>query len=108
MNDDAIIPLLTEIRDLQRQQLELARQTLNNQQQALANQSQAITNQQASAQRAVESQKRWAEMWDRFGKQEAKPWWKRFLYWLLIALMIFTVLETVPGILLILFPGHRH
>jgi hypothetical protein len=50
MSDQEQIALLTEIRDLQRQNLDLAQQALNNQAQALANQQRAIdrqvTNQQ--------------------------------------------------------------
>ena len=107
VNDDSVIVLLTEIRDLQRQQLDMARQTLANQQQAIANQAQALANQQASAQRAVDSQTRFADMWDHFRKQQAQPWWKRFLFWFLIILAGLVLLEMIPDILIHLVPGNR-
>jgi hypothetical protein len=45
MSDQEQTALLTEIRDLQRQQLESAQQTLKNQETALANQQRAIDSQ---------------------------------------------------------------
>jgi hypothetical protein len=51
MADEAVVTLLQEIRDLQRQQVENSKLTLANQQEALANQQQSIANQQQSIER---------------------------------------------------------
>jgi hypothetical protein len=53
--------LLTEIRDLQRQQLEFAQQTLKNQETALANQQKAI-DQQLSNQQILIKARKWTRI----------------------------------------------
>jgi hypothetical protein len=58
MSDDAEqTALLTEIRDLQRQQIELAQQTLKNQEAALANQQKAIDKQITNQQILIQGRK---------------------------------------------------
>jgi len=57
MSEQEQTALLAEIRDLQRQQIELAQQTLKNQEQALANQKQAIDRQVANQEILIKSRK---------------------------------------------------
>ena len=57
MNQDDIPTMLQEIRDLQRQQLEIARQGIANQVQAIANQTQAIEQQQRQLELAARSRR---------------------------------------------------
>jgi hypothetical protein len=57
MNDQEQTALLTEIRDLQRQQLELAQQSLKNQETALANQQKAIDRQLANQEILIKARK---------------------------------------------------
>jgi hypothetical protein len=57
MNDQEQTALLTEIRDLQRQQLEFAQQTLKNQETALANQQKAIDSQLTNQQILIKARK---------------------------------------------------
>jgi len=57
MSDQEQTALLTEIRDLQRQQLELTQQTLKNQETALANQQKAIDRQLANQEILIKARK---------------------------------------------------
>ena len=57
MSDQEQSALLTEIRDLQRQQLEFAQQSLKNQEAALANQQRAIDSQLANQQILIKIRK---------------------------------------------------
>jgi hypothetical protein len=57
MSDQEQTALLTEIRDLQRQQIELAQQSLKNQETALANQQKAIDRQLANQEILVKARK---------------------------------------------------
>jgi hypothetical protein len=61
MSDQEQTALLTEIRDLQRQQLELTRQTLKNQETALANQTKAI-DQQLTNQKILIKARKWTRI----------------------------------------------
>jgi hypothetical protein len=57
LSDQEQTALLTEIRDLQRQQLEFAQQTLKNQETALANQQKAIDSQLTNQQILIRARK---------------------------------------------------
>jgi hypothetical protein len=57
MSDQEQSALLTEIRDLQRRQLELTQQTLKNQETALANQQKAIDRQLANQEILIKARK---------------------------------------------------
>jgi len=57
VSDQEQTALLTEIRDLQRQQLELTQQTLKNQETALANQQKAIDRQLANQEILIKARK---------------------------------------------------
>lgn len=57
MSDSEQILLLTEIRDLQRQQIGLTQQTLLNQEQSLANQQKAIDRQISNQEILIKSRK---------------------------------------------------
>jgi hypothetical protein len=70
--------LLTEIRDLQRQHIELTQQTLKNQETALANQQKAIDKQIANQQILIQGRK-----------------WTRILLALLLAGVFFYLLQPI-------------
>jgi hypothetical protein len=57
MSDQEQITLLTEIRDLQRQNVDLAQQVLNNQAQSLANQQRAIDRQVTNQEILIKTRK---------------------------------------------------
>jgi len=61
VNDSEQIVLLTEIRDLQRQQVELTQQTIENQETALSNQQKAI-DRQISNQEILIKARRWTRI----------------------------------------------
>ena len=63
MADDAILALLHEIRDLQKQNLECLRATLVNQQQSLANQQQSLTVQQGVVERQKKVLEKSSRLW---------------------------------------------
>lgn len=83
MSDQEQSALLTEIRDLQRRQLELTQQTLKNQETALANQQKAIDRQLANQEILIRARK-----------------WTRILLGLLVLAAFLYLLQPLVFILL--------
>jgi hypothetical protein len=83
MSDQEQTALLTEIRDLQRRQLELTQQTLKNQETALANQQTAIDRQLANQEILIKARK-----------------WTRILLGLLVLAAFLYLLQPLMFILL--------
>jgi hypothetical protein len=83
MSDQEQSALLTEIRDLQRRQLELTQQTLKNQETALANQQKAIDRQLANQEVLIKARK-----------------WTRILLGLLVVAAFLYLLQQLIFILL--------
>jgi len=83
VNDSEQILLLTEIRDLQRQQLALTQQTINNQETALGNQQKAIDRQVSNQEILIKARK-----------------WTRILLGLLVAAAFLYLLQPWAFLLL--------
>ena len=83
MSEEAGIALLTEIRDLQRQQLEALNQTLTNQAQMLAAQQVVMKRQEEQMQRQADQQTANARV----------RYWTRMTVWVGLALLFLWVLQ---------------
>lgn len=83
MNDDAVIALLTEIRDLQRQQVEALNQTLANQAQMLATQQTVMKRQEEQIQRQTDQQ----------AINYRARRWTRIAIWVAIALLFAWIMQ---------------
>jgi hypothetical protein len=83
VNDSEQILLLTEIRDLQRQQVELTQQTIKNQETALSNQQKAIDRQISNQEILIKARK-----------------WTRILLGLLVVAVFLYLLQPLIFLLL--------